>query len=248
MAARNESIDADDLVRRYLAGESEKAIADSLGIGRNVVRRRLEERCVAIRGRGEAMSMRMARATPEERCALASAAHAAVRGRTASDAELVARAIQKSHSGAHISRIETLLGTMLAERGIAIGTQTAIGRYNADITSGAVAVEVFGGNWHFYGAHARRAPERFRYILDAGWHVLIVLVTDRTPLVAAGADYVTAFIKAADSDPSGIRQYRMIGGGGEILATCGADSDELPLEYPFRAARDSAGRYQRAGR
>jgi hypothetical protein len=73
-------LDVPALLARYDAGESVLSLARALGVSRLVVTRRLEENGVTPRSGSEANRLRFARATPEERKAIASAAQAALRG------------------------------------------------------------------------------------------------------------------------------------------------------------------------
>ena len=54
------------------------------------------------------------------------------------------------------------------------------------------------------------------------------------PITAGAADYVAAFCEKVRWQPSITRQYRVIGGGGEVLAARCADDDEFPLIPPSR--------------
>src|SRR6266568_3349358 len=72
-------LEVSDLVKRYLGGESENALAKSLGVSRNVIERRLRETNIKRRGGSASMFLRMSQTSPEERSRLAFAAHEAVR-------------------------------------------------------------------------------------------------------------------------------------------------------------------------
>jgi hypothetical protein len=65
---------------RYIAGESEIALAREYNVDRRTIRKRLLENGVEPRGRSAAMFMRMKRASPEERQRIALAANVALRG------------------------------------------------------------------------------------------------------------------------------------------------------------------------
>lgn len=223
--------DPDDLARRYLAGESEKALAEALGVSRTPVRRFLLERGLATRGRSEAMQLRMAATTPEERKRLTSAAHATVRGRKASESELIQRAkTREGRLSKNVSDAERSLVAMLKARGVSgIVLQKAIGKYNADLAAGTVAVEVLGGSWH----RSKRHGERLRYLLDAGWDVIFVWVDGiHYPLRSQAAEYIATHMYFRERHPSARRCYRVIRGTGEYLTGGEFDSHDLPDILP----------------
>lgn len=237
-------IDIDDLVREYLAGRSQKELSDSLGVSRPAIRRRLVERGIEVRDPSEAERTKWQRMNPEVRARQVAAAHAAARGRRRTDADLCQRALTRQERGLGISGLEKRLASMLEERGLATVAQEAIGRYNCDLGAFPVAVEIWGGNWHWYGRHIARTEERFRYVLDAGWHLLVLHVTNRHPLSEGLADYVVSYVEKARRDPAARREYRMVWRGGELTTAGRADDDEISVVPPFGGTRDrSTGRY-----
>lgn len=235
----------DDLISKYRAGTSEKQLSGELGVSRNVIRRILVSNGIQPRTKSEAEAVKWAAMTPDARASQVAAAHAASRGRNHRISHRESIALAREQRGIDLaSPLELRLSAMLAQRGIGVVHQKAVGPYNCDLTAGSVAVEVFGGNWHFSGSHLARAEKRCRYLFDRGWHILIIIHTSADPIGPGAADYVSAFLDEAGRDPSGVRQYRMVGGGGELLAACGADSDQIPHVPPFAHARDPiTGRY-----
>jgi len=225
--------DANDLVKRYLAGESEQALAESFGVSRAVIRRVLLEAGIRPRNRSAGMHTRMAQTSPEERRRLASAAHDAVRGKAKTADFLAAKALGIERIGAahgNASVAELILADMLREAGREVIHQKAIGPYNVDLTTGPVAVEVLGGGWH----RSKKHGERLRYILNAGWDVIYVWVDGRNfPLATGAGEYVAAHCEFRDRNPAAPRCYRVIRGGGEFVAEGSADSDDIPDVIPI---------------
>jgi very-short-patch-repair endonuclease len=216
---------ASAIVKDYTGGMSELAAARAHGYDRATIRRVLLEHSVAPRGRHEASLLRMSRLTPEERSALAAAAHEAVRGRVQPDAERRKRALAGEVGQTNRSEAERIFERWLVERGLRPTPQKAIGRYNADLAVESVAVEILGGGWH--GQKARHGA-RTKYILDAGWHVVFVWVDGfKWPLLPEAADYVAAFAEEARRNPSGVREYRVIRGGGQEVARGRANRYDL---------------------
>jgi very-short-patch-repair endonuclease len=238
MALKRVHLDTDDLVQRYLAGESEKALAESLSVSRPTIRRHLIEAGVEPRGRSDAMYLRMGKTKPEERKRLASAAHAARRGYKCSPEELAerAKAIEINARG-NISPAEEALANALRNQGVEVVQQKAIGPYNVDVAADSVAVEILGGQWH----RARRHGKRLRHILDAGWDVIYIWVDGvRFPLGPGAAEYVIAHLQFRNGNPAAPRCYRVIRGTGEFLTGGGPDSDHLPDILPNTGRPDVA--------
>lgn len=237
-----------DIIAAYIAGDSPSIIGHRYGISDPPIMRILREAGITLRSGSEANILRAKRLTPEERRQNAAAAHAAKRGRpnTMEALERAAMTRQVKMTG-RMSRTETALAGMLRERGIDSIPQVAIGPYNCDIGAAPVAVEVFGGKWHWHGAHIARSPQRIRHILDAGWHMLAVRIAPvGDPLTASTADYIAAYIKQASSDPAAVRQYRVVRSNGDLIAAGSAQDDDFSIVSAFKNARDATtGRYVR---
>ena len=234
VARRIELADPDDLVARYLAGESEKRLAEAVGVDRNVIRRLLAERNVPRRGLAEANIIIAANKTPEQHLAGAQAAHTARRGQRDSFDTKVLRAKTRQSRRTHIDPQETRVARWMRTRGVDVIQQQAIGPYNCDLGAEPVAVEIFGGNWHAAGRHLARFPERTRYLFDAGWMPVFVWATHPWPIKQALADHLVAIIEEARSDPPAHGEYRVVGGGGQDLTRPGLDLHELARKPPRR--------------
>jgi len=221
-----------EMVARYLAGESEKALAVAYDCDRGAIRRRLLKAGVQPRNRSEGMYTRMIRMTPEERRKLASASHRAKRGKPNSLAARETQALSIERNGrshGNVSPAEILLADMLTDCGRAVIHQKAVGPYNVDLASGSVAVEILGGGWHA----SKRHGERLRHILDAGWDVIYIWVDGiKFPLGTGAAEYVIAHLEFRDGNPAAPRCYRVIRGGGEFVTGGGADGDDIPDKIP----------------
>lgn len=234
--------DPEDLIQRYLAGESANALAKRYGVSRGAVEHFLDRAGIPRRGPAEANRLLAAQRTPEERKRYAEAANAACRGKPQSFEHRCKIALAKERSQAHVSPDELLLQEWLRQRGIEATLQKAIGPYNADLAAYPVAVEIFGGNWHAYGRHATRFPERARYFLNQSWNLVIVWVMDRRrwqgaiPLTPAAADYIASFVDQTRRDPSIRGQYRVIWGDGKEAAIDGLELHELALVPSRRRA------------
>lgn len=209
-----------DLVARYTAGESILALSLATGVSRPTVVRRLIAAGCTIRDGSEANTIRMAKMTPESRMSLTKNAHAAVRGVAQSEEQRYKVASTIEAIGRVVSVYEAKLAEMLAARGVVVVPQKAVGRYNVDlaIAESRIAVEIFGGNWHAGGKHARRFRPRLDYLSDRGWHVVIVWCTKRNPLTDLAADQVIAIHERIRSGETIDRKEHVIRGDGYLAA------------------------------
>lgn len=225
-----------DLVDLYVrTGWSEKRLAELHDVSRMTVRRWLEDAGVERRDRKAANRLHLSTLSPEQRSAKAAAAHDAVRGsrRTDEHAEKIARTKELIGYGGPVSPGAERLCAELHRRRVDFRRETAVGRYNVDVTLRAhpVAVEVLGGNWHrAKPIHAVRTPS----ILNAGWHLIFVWDTRRQPLGIGAVDQIVALAEAASVDPAALREYWVIRGDGKLIASGRADDDEFPLVPPSK--------------
>lgn len=213
------SIPDSEVVRGYLMGESELSLSKRYGIDRNGIRRRLLRAGITPRTGSQAAFIMMSKLSPIERQARSAAAHVAAKGRIQPYSEREQRAKTREAKQLGISKAELILADMLRERGFSnITPQKAVGKYNIDIVieEPRIAVEIYGGNFHTTHRHARRENERFPYILNSGWHVIVIWVNARHhPLTIDAANYIVAFIQSIGSNKTIRCQYRMVYGDGE---------------------------------
>ena len=227
------SLNPEQVVRAYLAGASEYAIAREHGISRGPISRILREAGIERRGCSEAGLVRNAQMTREQRKAQTFAANVAAKATRRDDIHKSRQALRNELTESHQSVGEQLLGSMLRERGIDTIPQRAIGVCNVDLAMNPVAVEVLGGGWHAYKpVHAQRIP----YILDQGWHLVMVWDHEgRSALSSGAAEYLVSFTEQARRKPPATCQYRVISGDGELLAARGREDDQFPVVPPPRS-------------
>jgi len=212
----------DGLIQRYTDGESEQALAREAGVSRHTFRARLLERGIEPRGASEANALRMQSMTKQERSKLAKAAHDALRGKKRPESELHQRAIARQETLQYQSPAERVFIAMLERAGVVgLTPQKAVGRYNVDIAveEPRIAVEIEG---HRRETRLRNIPsgynKRTKYLLNRGWHVLIIRVDGVRHFLTDGArDYLIALIDELRSDKSGGCQYRVISGNGDPM-------------------------------
>lgn len=236
LRTRRKALPDAEIVSRYVAGESELALAKHFDVSRQVIRRRLEEQGAGLRDMSAAGFQRYDGSTREERAAVTAAANAAKRGKPAAESSLERAARTRERSQGPMSRYERLVAAWLAERNIAHTREKAVGRYNVDFALNAVAVEVLGGEWHSgrvkSKVHGRRTPELFR----RGWHVAFVWATANHPMTEAVMEQIVAFEDFASRNPSAEREYRVIRGDGQLLSRGCLEDYEVTGIRPARDA------------
>lgn len=240
------SLDSDHIVNLYAKGIGVTGIADKFGISKSPIERILRENGIPLRNCSEQQQARMDKSTPEQKAAQTRAAHDALRGKKRSAIELNKRARTRERTKSHVSALELRVERLLKNTGIDTKTQTAIGPYNCDFTCDAVAVEIWGGGWHWHGRHIARSEERFRFIMDRGFNIIIACIDSRRRhFGVCEAEQLAFEIKAANANPTILRHYRMIWCGTDFATATSADADHFSFEPPFTGARDPAtGQYQ----
>lgn len=240
-------VDVDQIVARYVAGTSVKVLAEEFGVAPSVVMDRLGERGISLRNRSDAMYIRMAHTSPEERSRLTDSAHAAIRGVRHTEEHRCKIAKTRENIRFKVSRTEDMFVEMLNDRGISCTQQKAFGRYNVDITIDEcpIAVEINGGGWHGFGAHAARYAERTKYILDQGVHLVVIWInTSNSPLESGAADYVVALAGKLGSQKPIRGEEHMIRGDGQSTSIGQRKFNDLPV-IPCSERRDNiTGRFE----
>lgn len=186
----------------------------------------------------EAMYLRMGQASDTGRTAITEAANAARRGRRDDPERKARRAVTRQVRELGVSALDRQLCRWLLEADpTTAGTLVkAIGPYNVDVAvSPAIAVELWGGAWHRKSRATNRHRERTRYLLDAGWHLVIVeCANDGFALSHGAAEYVLAFREQVGRDPTARREYRVVRGTGQELIRGCAECDQFPFKLPAR--------------
>jgi len=209
-----------NLIARYLAGESELALSKSTGLTRTVIRKRLLDNGIIPRNGSQANIIRMGRLSDSERQQLSAAAHTAIKGSCRPIAELEARAITRQNNLSTQSPTERKFIKLLRKRGFEATPQKACGKYNIDIAleSEGIAVEIYGGSWHANGRAAFRDKERIPYLLNTGWHLIIIWVDNtRYPLTIKAVNYIITLSKRLCLNKPLWREYHMIRGDGHPM-------------------------------
>lgn len=211
------TVDDVDIVARYSAGESEKAIAESLGVSRQVVRRRLLDAGVTPRDGSASMRIRMASMSPEERKLITDRARSAC---TQSRQETLSV----------VGWGENTLRDWLRDRGYEAIPQLAMGPYNIDLAIHPVAVEVW--NSASNPLRLRRSHEKAEYLRERGWSLIWVWITKNRIFDDRVADEIVTTIERTRLDPPASCEHRVIRGSGETATVGKYNSDNISVVHP----------------
>lgn len=202
-----------EAIRRYEGGEPALWLAKEFGIGYKrfitlIARAGVQQRTVR-----ENLAIMYAGMTDEQRREVASAAHAAKRGRPANLMSMERRAQTMERTMQLASRFDLLLGMWLAQRGVAFTAQKAAGRYNLDLalSDSLVAVEVNGSG---HGTMGEKWAARCEFLFGEGWRIIEVRV--KGPISALRPDCADKVAALAGQVPAWGR-YTVIDGGGADL-------------------------------
>lgn len=208
----------ESVVSMYQSGVSVKQIAYVLGHSRDWVNTRLHQAGIVPRGRSESMFLRMSQTSQEERRRLSDAAHIAAKNRRRPYEEKCKIALTRECNLCSISKAEILCREMLEARGFHCTAQKAIGPYNIDVAIDVppIAVEIFGGGWHFHGHHAATHHKRFEFLLNCGYTPVIIVVDGRRyPLDIGAIEYIVALSEQICRGESVWCENHMIRGDGK---------------------------------
>ena len=172
---RRNDFDINNLISRYIAGESVKHLAESFGFSRQVVYRVLRNANIKPRNRSESTYVRMAQTSPEERKRLASAANEAKRGLANTPEMLHKRA--EAHKR-FIGIFEDEFIQALSGAGIPVIPQQPFLSYNFYIGCGNIAGAI--ASQVGIPTHKPRTTQRFVERLHAGMTILFVALPTKT--------------------------------------------------------------------
>jgi very-short-patch-repair endonuclease len=234
-----------DLHKRYLAGESSTDLAKVAGVHNLTIRKGFLRLGLSVRSHSDARTIEASRAGANVRAKRAVAAHDAIRGKKRPINELLQRAATRQNNPPLLSSSVKRVVNFFDSCGIAFDREVACGKYNIDfVIYGNIAVEVFGGQWHGSGRHATRHEKRIRYILDQGFHVIIIWVNKRTQdaWIRALSDTIAEIYKLR-GDPTALRQYRVIWSDGNFCVSRNSYDNDFPFKPSFVTFRNPDGRY-----
>src|SRR5574343_2066919 len=225
------SLDADSILASYRSGVGCVGIARKLGVSATVIARLLRKLGVHIRNRSEQQQARMDNSTPEQIAHLTRNAHAATKLRKKTDDEIRKMAATRFRNGTvKTSALEEAFDEFMRNRGHNGLRQTPVDKYNADFIFENVAVEIFGGCWHWTGDHLARSKDRIKAFLDSGYHLIIVACRSGG-IRPVCADKVISLLNEFRRNESAIRHYRMISSNGDEVIRGSSEGDNLTIEW-----------------
>jgi hypothetical protein len=217
--SRRLDLDAEEIVRRFVAGESVFALAQHYHAGLQTIRRRIREAGVPLRNCSEAGLVRTAQLSAEERVTPTEAAARARRARPSSEHALHRQAVarQRRWDERALSDAGHIIVRMLKSRGYMVDCFTPVDRYNLDITVGAVAIEVLT---NARCASSKREGQRLRRIMEHGYSVIFVHVDGRTvvPLYPKALQSIASFVAIRRRFPTQTNIFQVIHHNGAIFS------------------------------
>lgn len=208
---RQNSLPQEEIISRYIGGESEIALSKVFNCSRGTITKILRNHNIPRRSGSQANVVRMSKLSVEERKEIVRKANDAMRG-TNPIKRLSKKAISVENNQA-IIRIgpgEVELGEFLEAVGHKIIRQKAIGIYNIDIIFGTVAVEVkFGAHSRFQGT---KTPQRVKCIFEAGYKLVLIIFNDTTA-ICEGIEEIVALLNVINGKPTTGSQYWVIRSG-----------------------------------
>ncbi len=253
----------EEIVRRYLAGESSTEIAVSYGVSRSNVHCIVKKAGIQIRTISESSYARHARLGDDARKRMSDGGRQGHQNLSEEQKEKkkfrianlnkgiilppdrVAKRAKSNQAGkASQSHYEQELYELLKNHGVNCRQQQAVGPYNCDLSIGHVDIEIFGGwPWRLYiPKQLESAAKRLRFFLDLNWDTFIVLVGKKYPITETTAARVVAFVKECEAlgreEP---RIYRMIRGADEVLISGTALDEPLKVKPKFGKGDNGKG-------
>lgn len=121
--------------------------------------------------------------------------------------------------------------------------QKAIGAYNIDFTIGNIAVEINGGNFHRFGAHADRHAKRSKKIFDSGFSIIFIYV-DKNTSISYVSNELIRLVNELSIDKTSVGKYWVIWSTLKHISTGCFESIDRALILPTRNERNRiTGRY-----
>lgn len=232
MPKKRHAVDVDDLVRRYLDGESSNSIARGYGCDGALVLYYLRREGVRPRSNSEGQLQRIA----NNGTGYLSRNGAKNRGVPKSALMQERRAITFERTRSNETASDRAFAVLLERAALRYVPQKAIGPYNVDFAVGdAVAVEiVHGGTGRFrqrqiQGGGAKNLRKKLPYLLDRGWDVIVVVITARRPELDGAAEYLVAHLQGPRRDRAQAGHYWVIWGTGEAVASRCTKDDDIAL-------------------
>lgn len=217
---------ADKSVDFYKSGMSVNAISKQLGVSRRTVDFALRKRGITTRNQSESEKHKWSQMSAEQRQKQVAKAHETVRNlpREFFKQGSIKQAIAKEKSLAKVGFLEKEFFDLLGDFGFLVKQQVAFGPYNIDLAVGNTAIEIHinSANPHSHAYYRKRVVS----LLKGGWHVIYVKISSKI-FIDRAANQVARLINISQGNESLVRQYWMVRGSGELVATGCLNGDDL---------------------
>lgn len=242
---RVRGLDIPAIISDYHSGMSVNALSKKHGVSRLVVSSRLRESGIEPRGQSEAETLKWSQMTVKQKATQVAAAHEAVRGREPTIEEMIMRANTTERKQLHITKQERILGGLLIDSGLSITPQKAVGIYNLDIALDAfpIAIEIYGGRWHAIGRHKSRHFERTVYLLNSGWHVIILWGGKASPVSVNTCHQIHSLVDLISRNEALPAQYWVMCGNGDSAPVRNSYFNSQPTVETLGCCYDPSGRH-----
>lgn len=216
------NLDEDKIVSRYNAGDSAHILAGAFGVSERVIYRVLRENNVKTRTLKEANNLIHDQLTLEQRQTRATQHTVVWEGRSyptipvARPDALHKKALTQQQTLAQQRPDERRILAALPTEWID-GQQIAVDCYNIDFTHGTVAMEVHSTRLHPF--RSEKTVSRAIDLADRGWHVIYFWPNNGSTrnITERGIAELVTWAERLNCDPSPMRQYLVIRGGGELV-------------------------------
>jgi len=223
------------------AGHSVNSAAKALNLSRACVYTIMEEIGIQPFDVSEGNRRAAAMQTEAARLARASAAHEAIRQIGRNKITQGDHALRKHVSGDYIGMGEAKLAEQLIAKGLKPIPQAAIEGYNIDLLCDHLAVEVH--NYSDRATNRTQIVTRAVKLMCSGISVLYVKTGPQFPVITdAAVNQVVAFHDITSRNPSGIGQYRMVRGDGQVDWSSERQLDHLASVMATYAALKSCAK------
>lgn len=220
MGTPRTNINVDDVISKYNAGKSVKALAEEFGVSRNVILQRLHSVGIQQRNRSESMYVRMSQTSQKERKRLTSSANKAKRGSKNTPEMLHKRALAQKR---RIGKFEQEFIDALSHADIPVVPQETFQSYNFDIGCGNIAVEI---HTQCASPLSSKFINKLMKCVKSGKNMLYVWISPRTNIVTSDCyDKVVSLVQSVRLNPPSPCKYWVIRGTGELYACGSFDSD-----------------------
>lgn len=216
----------DKAVALYVSGESENAVAKTIGVDRSTIRTCLIKSGVHIRSQSESELLKWSKMNLEQRKNQVKKANETIRnlGKEFHRQSSIKQAKAKEQSLSKVGSLEIEFFNQLQSLGKKGIMQKAVDVYNIDIAIGNTAVEVHANSSIPHNHPYYRG--RIKNLLKLGWNVIYIKCTGKV-LIERAADKVSQMIDFIESNKPLVSQYGMISGSGQLIATGSLNGDDL---------------------